>query len=126
MSNEQSAFATSLNMLLTTAARQHMNIYNMAIMTFMYVHGDSEPLDIARETGISRAHIYRQLYYLKDKDAVDKKGSRKDPYRQEIVLYGLTETGKRTVREWERTYRVQLYKLVEWNDNLRAAGRLPK
>ncbi len=114
--------AMSLMLLLTTACRQHMNLYNMGIMAVLYVNGSCEPMDIAKETGMSRTHIYRQLQYLKDKGAVQTVGVRKDSYRQRIVLWGLTEVGRRSVREWERSYRAQLAKLVAWNESLRLGG----
>ncbi len=121
---QDSEFAFSMEFLLETAARHHMSIYNMAIMYHLYTHGKCEPMEIAHDKGISRTHVYRQLQYLYNKDLVAHAGERKDDYRQAIGLWKLTKKGIRFVKAWERFYRLQVKKLIEWNDNLRAAGRI--
>ncbi len=93
---------SGLHTLLMQACRQHLNLYQMGCMSFLYVNGEREPQAIVNETGISKSHVYYALRELEKQGIVRKRQDRQFTSKRRVALWSLTRKGEATVREWVR------------------------
>lgn len=94
-----------LAFLCRVCVKQGVSVGQLAVMTSLFRLREAEAYELRHASGLSKSNLYRQLDYLESKDAV-RVLWRKDRHRQRVKVWTLTESGKRTVREYERIYRL--------------------
>lgn len=85
--------------------RMRISIGQLAVMCSLLRLRQAEAYELRQASGLSKSNLYRQLDYLVSKDAV-RAFWRKDAHRQQVKVWALTSSGHRTMREYERLYRL--------------------